>query len=163
MVKKKTKITVAKKRPQGAQTKFDDSLVPVIKKLFLVGKTNLEVAWMLDICEKTLYNWCQKNTELLLAIKESKKSATDQVENAVFQSALGYVGKETKVFITKDGKIKTKTILKEYAPNVPAGQYFLNNRDPEKWKTKVEHAIDPESVKEFTLNYKLGDSKKKKK
>lgn len=163
MVKKKTKITVAKKRPQGAQTKFDDSLVPVIKKLFLAGKTNIEVAWMLDICEKTLYTWFNKNEALLQAVRESKLNAVKQVENSLFQNANGFIGKETKVFCAKDGSIKTKTVLKHYKPDVSAQQYYLNNRKGAKWKTKVEHAIDPEAVKEFTLNYKLGDSKKKKK
>ena len=165
-VKKKTskkKVTKKASQKPNGHCKFDVALIPVIKNLCKVGKTNAEIAFLLDICEKTLYNWMKEYPELLHTMQKWKQTADEEVERSLFQTANGYIAKETRVFWTKEGSIKTHNMLKQHAPNVQAQQYWLNNRSSKRWKNKVEHAFGEDMVTEFTLNYKQGDSKKKKK
>ena len=162
MAVKKTKAKkkkVSKKR--GAPSKFDEKLIPVIKNLMKKGYYDYEVAELLGVDDKTLGNWKKAYPELFLSEGDWKLEGSADCERAMVKLAKGYELRETKVFMTKSGTIETFDVIKQLPPNEKALEFVLNNRDPDRWKNKVEHSIGEGMEKEFTLNYKPGDSKKK--
>jgi len=163
--KKTTKKKVSKKAVKlGQPTKFDEKYIPVIKRLILKGYYDYEIADLLGVTEKTYYNWKKKYPDYFHTEKDLKAQADREVVRALEKLAKGYEVKETKVFCTKDGDIKTYDVIKHLPPNQKSIEFYLTNRKGKDWKNKVEHGIGAgEDLKEFTLSYKLGDSKKKKK
>lgn len=51
----------------------------------------------------------------------------------LFQRAVGYSHPEEKVF-QYNGEIITHMITKHYPPDTQAAQFWLRNRQPERWK-----------------------------
>ena len=66
-----------------------------------------------------------------------RKFATERVERALYERAVGYEHPEEKVFCDK-GEIITHEQTKHYPPDVGAAKYWLNNRKSKEWKEKQE-------------------------
>lgn len=164
-VKKKKKKVVKKVRTSHGNCKFDEKLSPVIKNLMLKGYTDLEIAELIGVTEKTFYNWKKNYPDVFQFEGEWKSKQNELLERTLHKLASGYSLKETKVFLTKEGKIKTKEIIKHLPPNEKSIEFALCNRNPERWKnmSRIEHSMGDDMEKEFTLSYKQGDSKNKKK
>ena len=164
VVKKKKKVAKKASKKKHGNCKFDTALIPVIKNLMLNGYVDIEIAHLLGVTEKTFYNWKKNYPEVFQSEGEWKKNSNEELERTLHKLAKGFVLKETKVFLTKAGTIKTFDVLKQYPPNEKAIEFALCNRDTKRWKnmSKIEHKFGDEFKKEFTLNYKPGDSKKKK-
>jgi len=126
--------------------KFNEKLIPVIKNLAYRGNTYSEISELLDITEKTLARWRKGSEELRLALEEAQGCAIGKAEEALFKRAVGYSCKETKTHLTKDGLVKTKTVVKNYPPSEVALKYYLGNKDPEKWKEKQEIDLGKETL-----------------
>jgi len=134
---KKTGKATGKK--PAANSKWSDSLKPVILNLATRGKTNSEIAMLLGICEATFYNWLNNFApDLLESLKNATKEPIKNVERALYERAMGYSCQETKVHMTKSGVIKTKDVIKHYPPSETAMKYYLGNKKPEDWKEKRE-------------------------
>ena len=74
------------------------------------------------------------------AVDEGKKPVDAMVENALIKSATGFEVMEGK--ITADGK---KVMVSRYIPpNITAIIYYLKNRNPKRWRDKLE--FDMENV-----------------
>ena len=161
-VKKKpvTKKVVTADLAIPCNSKYSHKLRPVILNLARQGKTNLEIAELLDISEKTFYNWLELYmSELLQPLKLSKKEKLIEVEKSLFERATGYSTKETKTHLTKAGSIKTVDVIKHYPPDITAQKYYLGNIDPENWKDKREVIVDdsagrPKKTFAFALDEK---------
>ena len=164
-VKKKTKKKKSKKASakKHGNCKFDEALIPIIKNLMLKGYIDLEIAELLGITEATFYNWKKAYPEVFESEGEWKRNANEELERTLHKLASGWICKETKVFLTKDGTIKTYEVWKQHPPNEKAIEFALTNRSKDRWKntSKIEHHVG-DTQNEFTLNYKPGDSKKKK-
>jgi len=178
--KKKTKKKVAKKKAtrktaalkeaeklgnglppavnlKHGHSKFDEKLIPIIKNLAYRGNTYAEIAELLDITEMTLGRWRKGSDTLRLALEEAKGNPIGKVEQALFKRAVGYSAKETKTHLTKDGLIKTKTVVKNYPPSETAIKYYLGNKAPEDWKERQEIDLGEETLKKgfaFKLDVK---------
>lgn len=176
MDKKTTKKKVTKKKKvvdkatksekiSKALTKWDDSYAPIIKRLLLKGYYDYEIADLLGVTTRTYTNWKKSQPDAFLSEKELKGSVNERVVNSLYKLVHGYECKETKVFCTKDGKIIKQDVIKHFPPNQKSIEFVLANRDPDNWKivSKVDVGIGDDIPKEFTLNYKQGDSKKDKK
>jgi len=146
--KKATKKTgkatkkVAKKatgKKPAANSKWSDSLKPVILNLARRGKTNSEIAMLLGVCEATFYYWLKNYApDLSESLKEAIADPVSNVEKALYERAMGYSCQETKVHMTKSGVIKTRDVIKHYPPSETAMKYYLGNKKPEDWKEKRE-------------------------
>lgn len=124
----------------GAPTKFNQNLTVKILELAEKGKTDLEIAEAIGVCEKTINNWKHKHPDFLQSLRESKSVADDLVEVALFRRAVGY---KTKSFqdIEMHGNVIRLHGEKEFPPDTQAAQFWLQNRKPDQWKQKqaVEH------------------------
>lgn len=136
---------MTKKRGGGPKPKYHywltDEGLNKIKDWAAEGKTNQEIAEKMGIGVSTLYEWLNKHTELVEALKVSKKVVDDQVEDTLLKRALGYFSTETRTETYKDGSIKVITTTKEVLPDVTAQIFWLKNRRRDQWRDRqdLEH------------------------
>ena len=112
------------------------------------GLTDEQIAHNMGVSIATLYNYKRDHLAILDALKRGKEVVDIQVENKLFQRAMGYsydeITKE-KVYI-KDENGKncrseiqvTKIVTKEVAPDVTAQIFWLKNRKPRDWRDKTD-------------------------
>jgi predicted transcriptional regulator len=81
------------------------------------GKTEEEIAALLGVTAKTIFNWKNAHPEFLLALKQSKEEADSVVEQSLYQRAIG---------------------IKDAKGDVTACIFWLKNRQPAKWREKQE-------------------------
>lgn len=115
------------------RTKFNEQLRDRMISLYQQGKTDAQVARLIGVSRKTLFNWRGKDSDLLHTIKEAKAIPDDLVEASMFSRATGYSHVEEKIFVYEGAPVRVRTI-KQYPPDVTAGIFWLCNRQPDRWK-----------------------------
>lgn len=123
----------------------------VIKSLCRKGWHNDEIAAYIGISESTLYEWTKKHPEFSEALSIGKDYCVAQVENALFQRAVGIEKKMPKkeqtvtTDIIKDGKVVGKQVTKKIEnelvfvpPETKAATFILTNLAPDDWKQKQQ-------------------------
>jgi transcriptional regulator with XRE-family HTH domain len=114
------------------------------------GLIDEQIAKNMGISPSTLYEWKKAYPEILESLKKSKEVADREIENALFERALGGVHEVRKTFKVKrtfydeEGRKCEKEELKTgidevYIPGDTTAQIFwLKNRKPEQWRDKQE-------------------------
>lgn len=130
------------------------------------GLTNADIAFNMEVTEKTLYEWQNKYSVISDTLKDNKPVADRKVENELFKNATGYWYEDTVAFkvktviYNKDGKrvketeeIVTKVIMK-WKPADPTSQFFwLKNRKPSEWRDRFQQDIyTPEPIKTMDMS-----------
>jgi hypothetical protein len=102
------------------------------------GFTDEQVAVYYGIARNSIGEWKRKYPEFFRFLKEHKKIADDGVERALYERAMGFEHIETKVFVDK-GSVTYVDVVKVYPPDTQAARYWLNNRQPDRWKEVVQN------------------------
>ena len=103
-----------------------------------------EIAKRMGITRTTLSRWCKKCDAIRAVLYDRKKC--EAVEREVYASCFDRtrVVKLQKQVLDKNGEVKT--LIEEKAVVLPADfraqKYWLNNRNPDRWKEKVEVSVD---------------------
>lgn len=111
------------------------------------GLTDEQIANNIGISTVTLYDWINKFPNISNALKTGKDEADMIVENALFQSAVGYDYEEITEELKWDNKTRsyvmkvTKRQTKHQPPSNTAQIFWLKNRRAEQWRDKVENNI----------------------
>ena len=112
----------------------------------------------MGIAAGTLYAWQKDHGEISDAIKKGKAPVDIEVENALFKRATGYIVKVSKPIKVKIRRpIKGNGFVEEehiefvdeevyIAPDTTAQIYWLNNRRPDKWKTRKAADVEQPNV-----------------
>lgn len=121
--------------------KWKDEFVHLAECACRLGATDLDVAEMLKISPRTLYNWRNTKPEFAAALVTGKAPADERVERSLYQRAIGYEQEEVKIFMPAGATepVYAKFTAK-YAPDVTACIFWLKNRRPEQWRDKPEGA-----------------------
>jgi len=153
----------------------DDLDIEMIKKMYLLGLTDKQVAEIIGVTEQTINNWKAKDQRFFESIKESKLEADKRVVESLYKRAIGYKYDEITYEKSKTGGLgikleegditevkhtptsKTKIVTKEVVADITACIFWLKNRQPESWRDKrevqtsgkIEHEI---KVKEVDLD-----------
>ena len=146
----------------GRPTKYNPLYHPKMAfKLALLGAIDKELADIFEISESTLNLWKSEHSKFSESIKRGKLTADAQVAGRLFQKACGYSQKETKVF-QYEGEPIIVPVVKHYGPDTAASIFWLKNRQPAKWRDKVDltHATDPDNPPVLTVNFIEPDRKK---
>lgn len=135
----------------GRPTKYEGAATDELARKFaLLGGTDVKIAELLGVCEKTLNVWKSKHPSFLVALQRGKQQADAEVAEALFYRAKGYTTKETKI-ATHEGQITdTLEVDKHYPPDTAAAMAWLKNRTGGKYKQtgtwadkqEVEHTGD---------------------
>ena len=149
--KKTTKAPA--KRGKGRPSSFSEEKKILAKYLYEHGKTDRQVAEVLEVTTQTIGNWKKQFPDFFASLKEWKELCDGEVEATLYERAMGYSCPETKVFLTKTGEIKEHTVIKHYAPDVTAQIFWLKNRKPKQWRDKVnvEHGSDDGKFKGYAF------------
>lgn len=114
------------------------------------GLTEEQIAHNMGIAYSTLKNWKDDHLAILAALKKGKEVVDREVENALFERALGGTHQVRKTFKVKSTfydsqgrkceREELKTGIDEvYVPGDTTAQIFwLKNRKPEQWRDKQE-------------------------
>lgn len=117
-------------------SKFNNSISEKIIELYEQGKTDIQVAQIIGISERTINNWKNNKPEFVQALKEAKFAADELVEASLFRRATGYSHKVEKIFCDKFGQITRAMTVQHYPPDTTAAIFWLKNRQPENWREK---------------------------
>jgi hypothetical protein len=137
-----------KKHPGGRPSKFNMIDKDQMKTLYLEGKTDQFVVDFFKIDISTLTKWKQKNAKFFTAIKDWKTEADKVVEKSLYERAKGYSHPEEQIFQFQ-GQIVRADTTKHYPPDPTSMIFWLKNRQPAKWRDKV----DVEHTGDLILNY----------
>jgi len=74
------------------------------------------------------------------SIKRGKEYADSNVADRLYQRAMGYEHAEDQIFQYQGEAVVVPT-KKHYAPDTAAGIFWLKNRQPAKWRDKIETEI----------------------
>lgn len=116
---------------------FRDEYVEQAYKLCLLGATDAELADFFEVCERTINTWKEDYPEFLQSLKAGKASADAAVAESLYKRALGYSHPDVHIS-NFQGMITVTDIVKHYPPDTGAAFIWLKNRQPHKWKDKVE-------------------------
>lgn len=150
---KKTKnkgenVQTEKKRDVGRPTDYEPKYhVPWAQSLAMEGLSATEIAKRMGIARSTLLKWKAEHKEFSDAILKGREVADADVERSLYEKALGYTAKEKKVIVTMDESgnqkpARIETTEKHIPADVAAMIFWLKNRQPEKWRDRIEQAID---------------------
>lgn len=118
------------------------------------GRTEEEIAKALGVAYSTFREYKEKNPALSAALK-CARAYDDEVVDSLHENTIGRVVKLKKPFkvrrkIFEDGKLvreEEEIVTAEeeiyIQPDTLAQMYWLNNRQPSKWKAKPTEQPDP--------------------
>lgn len=124
----------------GRPTKYQDKYAEQVYKLCLLGLTDKELADFFEVDESTVNNWKLQHPDFLESIKKGKGYADAHVADRLYQRAMGYEHDEDQIFQYQGEPVVVPT-KKHYAPDTAAGIFWLKNRQPSKWRDKIETEI----------------------
>lgn len=125
--------------PGGRPTKYQSEFAEQAFKLCLLGATDKDLSNFFGVCERTINGWKDEHPEFLQSLKGGKEQADAEVANRLYRRALGYTHDAVKIF-NEDGKPLIVPYTEQYAPDTVACIFWLKNRQPHKWRDKVEVA-----------------------
>lgn len=146
----RTKFNGNGKNKGGRPSKYDPDKYPhMAREATKAGMTDVALARLFNVSIQSIDGWKREHPEFLKAIKEGKdKFDSDRVENALLDNCIGYeydeVRTEEIVVAHKDKKyavipaMKVTRTRKKVEGKVSAQQYWLQNRNPDRWKYIVK-------------------------
>jgi hypothetical protein len=131
-----------KKKPEMHKNAFPENLHKKIynmaEKLAMFGYSNKSIAEMLDIHEKTFYDWMKKDLKFNEAVEAGRNGANLDVVKALYDRARGCcVLRKEKGFNLGNGQgVEVVSVYEEIPPDVEACKYILSTRYPDLWNQK---------------------------
>ncbi len=132
----KRKPGVARGRP-GRPTRYRQEYDEQARKICLLGATDAELASVFGVSEQTLNAWKKAHPSFLESITRGKVVADAEVADRLYQRALGYTHNAVKIMIIANQVVREEYV-EHYPPDTPAASLWLRNRQPAKWRDKVE-------------------------
>lgn len=142
------------------------------------GLSNAQIAKNMGVSETAFYDWKSKHTDISEAIQKGKEVVDFEMENALFNRAMGQEIIEEKTYMKDDGtgkKVKHVEKVKKQLPSDATSMIFwLKNRQPDRWndRRQIEHSghvgadismfdnISTEDLKNIVEQYKEENKKK---
>lgn len=97
------------------------------------GLTHSDISKNIGITERTFYEWLARFPQMRQVLKVGKDSADEIVENALYNSAVGFHYAEE--YLTPSGQVVE--LMKYSKPNTTAQIFWLKNRQ-EQWSDKQD-------------------------
>lgn len=132
-----------------SKTKYQEDFPERAKKLAQEGRTDAEIWKSLGIGKVAFYDYQLKHPNFANALKEGKVKPNEEVEAALYKTALGYEYKEVTAVPVGSGKDAqarvVRVVTKQVQANVVAQIFWLKNRMRERWRDvrQVDATITP--------------------
>lgn len=136
--KKQPAATQQTKNKGGRPSDYKAEYAQQAYKLCLLKATDEDLAGFFGVQEQTINNWKKTQPGFLESITRGKTVADAEVATKLRERAMGYTHPEEKIFC-QDGHVIRAETLKHYPPDTQAASLWLRNRQPDKWRDKVDH------------------------
>lgn len=140
----------------GRPTAYRSAHAKVAQAIMKLGGTDREVAEALGVNEATLNRWKLKHPKFCASIKVGKNPADRRAEVSLFRKATGYSYDSEEIHLieevietpaptpenpkaiayTRTKKVLRVPVVMHVPPSDRAIEYWLNNRQRKKWKTR---------------------------
>ncbi len=143
-------------------------VMPKILGYISEGMNQKEAFEKAGVVASTFYKWMAENSDFSDAVHKAQDDARnnrrtiEEVEAALIDRARGFEREEVRTeYISKqneEGKYvpvvsKQNRTTKHYVPDVEAIKFYLTNRDPERWKNRVEQNTTAQLNNEIKIRY----------
>ena len=122
---------------RGRPTKYNSSLDEKVYKFALLGLTDDEMAYFLDIETSTFNEWKKTYPSFSESIQNGKINDDSEVANALYNRAKGYEVQDVKIFQFQGSEVIVP-YTKIIEPDVQAASLWLRNRQPKRWRDKLD-------------------------
>lgn len=129
------------KRKVGRPSAYSKDIAKQAYELALLGLTDIEMARVFGVAEKTIYNWQKEHPEFLQAQKDGKEIADAKVTKSLYRRATGYEHKAVKISANPGGEEHITEYVERYPPDTTACIFWLKNRQREKWRDRVDTTL----------------------
>ena len=140
VVEKKKRYAKSRKGIGGRKSQEHIFKNPVVLNFitYLISRhaSDRNIAQQINVPLTSFHRWKHKNIELWNVPEINSLQQIKEVEVSLYQRAKGY-WIERPIYDKQGNFLRTK--YQYYPPSDSAAQYFLNNRAPQDWKSKVEH------------------------
>ena len=126
------KRAVGNRGGRGGPQKYHADFIQECHDLALLGKTNAEIAGIIEVGESTIEGWCRDHPEFAKALRAGKAIADGRVARSFFQRAVGYEHEAVKIF-NNDGNPLVVPYIERYPPDTAAGRFWLSRRQQYLW------------------------------
>jgi hypothetical protein len=137
------------RKPKGRPSKFDPEYVEQARKLALLGATDAEMAGFWGVSVPALHRWRQAHPAFRKSTMAGKLAADAEIAESLHHRARGYSHQAVKIF-QYEGRPVEVAYTEHYPPDTQAASLWLRNRQPAKWRDKVDveqkHSIDTEAM-----------------
>ena len=141
---KKSKEAQPLGRPKKLSSKDKDNILRLAK----FGFTDDQISEVFGITKQTLNNYKKYDPDFFDSLKASKMLADVDVIDSLYKRATGMTVKEEKAMSVSDGDmgshIEKIEVWKELPPDPTSMIFWLKNRQPDKFREKVEHFSEQE-------------------
>ncbi len=97
----------------AAPTKYEEKFTEQVRKLCMLGATDVEIADFFNVSERSINNWKKDYPEFLQSIKEGKEyHDNERAETALLSRALGYSHDDVHIS-SYQGEITETKIVKQ--------------------------------------------------
>jgi hypothetical protein len=121
----------------GRPQVYRDEFVELVYRLALLSQDDEDIASFFGIDPKTLYGWDEVHPEFCQSRARGKLIADGEVVVKLHQRAMGYEHEDVHIS-SYEGNVTMTPIIKHYPPDTQAATWWLKNRQPKKWRDKVE-------------------------
>lgn len=129
-------------QPVGRPTKYKPEYCEQVKKLALLGLTDVEMSEFFEICEDTLYDWKKGYPEFSEASRAGKVKADAEIAHSLYDRAKGAQWTEQVAFKIRNQQesgvfteeVQIVEIKKAAPPDTQAASLWLRNRRARNWR-----------------------------
>lgn len=127
----------ASKKKGGKPSLFKEEYISQVYKLCMLGATDNELADFFNVTETTINNWKIEFPPFFESLTRGKTMADADMAVSLYKRGMGYSHPEVHVS-SYMGEITLTELTKHYPPETGAAFLWLKNRQPKKWKDKIE-------------------------
>lgn len=125
----------------GRPTDYREKYNRQAYRLCLLGAIDDELAEFFEVSVSTINRWKVDHQGFRDSIKKGKIAADSKVAERLYERAMGYSHPETHVSNYMGAITKTE-LTKHYPPDTVAAFIWLKNRQPGKWRDKIEVGVN---------------------
>lgn len=123
--------------PGGRPTSYDPARNDEVRAACERGATDVEIADLLGVDVRTIYNWKNVHPEFFHALNVGKEVADDAVEASLYRRARGYSHPAVKIMAV-EGVIHREEYTEHHPPDTTAAIFWLKNRRRAEWRDRQD-------------------------
>lgn len=148
---------------QGRPTKYKEEYDKQAYKLCLLGAIDTELASFFEVAESTIYEWKINHESFSESIKRGKELADANVASRLYERAMGFTHPDEEIKVLSLGtgmgsEIERVPVTKVYPPDTTAAIFWLKNRQPKKWRDRVDVTTLDEKIEGGVTIFQLPDN-----